>query len=188
MIPVGMGGVGVVAGEPTNSGTTGDAMLALLLHALAGGANGGKGHEHWDSLVRVVDGQGDGKAVGVAELTALRRKPDAASAETLTRVLLDRYRDDESFRNDFSAWRGQEPIRATERSLRDVAINAAVSNLTRKKGPRKNKSRRKLWEKRLSGPWLVTIAGGLIVIVVGAIITPMLTSPTRPRPGKASAG
>jgi hypothetical protein len=183
-----MVGGGVVAGEPADSGTAGDAMLALLLHALAGSADGSHERGHWDDLVRVVDGQGDGLAVGAAELAALRRKPDAGSAETVTRVLLTRSHDDESFRNDFSAWRSQEPIQAAERSLRDAAINAAVSSLKRKKGPRKNKSRRKLWEKRLSGPWLVTIAGGLVVIVAGAIITPMLTSASPPPTSSPTAG
>ncbi len=82
-----MGGVGVVARDPANDGTTGDAALAPLLRALASGADGSRGREHWDSLVHVVNGQGGSAAgsevVGVAELAALRQQPvDTASAET----------------------------------------------------------------------------------------------------------
>lgn len=190
--PVGMGGVGVVAGDPANDGTTGDAVLASLLRVLASGADGSRGREHWDSLMYVVNGQGSSAAgsevVGVAELAALRQQPDdTASAETLARVLLARSRDDESFRSDFSAWRGQRAIQAAEQSLRDGAINGVGSSPAQKTSPRKNKPQKKSWQERLSGPWPVTIGGGLVVVVGGIFITSLLTGANPPSASSAPA-
>jgi hypothetical protein len=171
------------------------AVLAALFHILASGAEGSRGRERWDGLVRVVNSHGatavGGKAAGVAELAALRHQPDdTKSAETLARVLLARSDDDALFRDAFTIWHGQEEIQATERSLHGAAGGASASSPAQRTSPQGSNGEHRHWWQRLrgylSGPWQVAI-GVLILGIPATILSAHLSGGNSPSTSSPSA-
>jgi hypothetical protein len=160
-------------------------LLAALLRAVAGGADGEHGAVAWRGLAALADQADAPNASRPAELAALRSAPQAwAPAKALARVFLAREAVDSEFRRDLRRWRrGLGGLEDWARA--SVAPTSPAGDPPA--GPRTGHARRPAGRRWLLAGLLAAAVFSAATWISGALVLPLVLASSADRWVIASA-